>query len=234
MLRLSVAALAAAVVAVAPARAQDLASICKTVTHPSVGGWGEYRYTGGEQAGSTMRMAIVGTEMRGDTSMIWLEMALRIPMPGGDSAHATMPVIAKMLVPGFGSEMSHPRAEVMKYGTAPAMTMPADMDSGSAGGSPELLQNCLHSQIVGWEQVTVPAGTFRALHVRTAAGDEDTWLDPSLPIGVVKDSSSGNGDSTGVVLVRHGTGATSQITETPRPYDPQILMQMMMQGRKSP
>jgi len=232
MLRPCVIPLAAALVAAAPLAAQDLASLCKTVTRPPVGAWAEYSYTGGPQAGSTMRVAAVGTEARGDTTMLWLEMSMRAPVPSGDSGvNATIPVIAKVLVPGWGTDMSRPRTAIMKYGSAPAMLMPTDQGGGPGGAGPDLLDNCRSSQVVGWEQVSVPDGSYRALHVRSSSGDENAWIVPGIAFGVVKDSS---GDSSGVVLARHGTGATSQITEQPRPYDPQLLMQLLAPKPKGP
>ena len=235
MLRPCLIPIAAAFLAAPPLSAQDLASICTTATHPPVGAWAEYQYTGGQQAGSTMRVAAVGSEARGDTTMLWIELAMRAPSPGGDSGvNATIPVIAKLLVPAWGSGMTRPRASVMKYGSAPAMQMPADQGAGPGGEGPDLLDNCRASQIVGWEQVVAPDGSYRALHVRSAAGDEDVWLAPGLAFGVVKDSSGGSGEASGVILSRHGMGATSQITEQPRPYDPAILMQLFAPKPKGP
>jgi len=39
--------------------------------------------------------------------------------------------------------------------------------------------------VVGWESVTVPAGTFRALHVTTGDGGE-VWASRDVPFGLVK------------------------------------------------
>lgn len=47
----------------------------------------------------------------------------------------------------------------------------------------------------------------------------------------MKAATSGEeGDSGEMVLTGRGTGAKSQITEAPRPYDPQLLMQLMVGG----
>ena len=36
-----------------------------------------------------------------------------------------------------------------------------------------------------------------------------------------------------MVLIGHGMGARSQITERPRPFDPQLFMQMMTGARRA-
>ena len=216
--------------AVAPAvRAQDLADLCRRVAQPPVGAWSEYRATGGGRVPfSSMRMAVTGQETRGGVSYIWLEFSAHgITMgDGGD----TVSMVNRMLVRGFGPNMSDPVAAVMKLGSAPAMQMPVNAPGGGGPGSPgsSSLKDCTSSKVVGWESVTVPAGTFRALHVQDAEGGGDTWVVPDLPFGVVKSGSWGeSGDSGQMVLAAHGMGARSEITETPRPYDPQAFMQLM-------
>jgi hypothetical protein len=65
---------------------------------------------------------------------------------------------------------------------------------------------------LGMESVTVPAGTFTARHFRDAEGDYQSWMDPSVPFGVVKTTSKNGGD---ILLLAKGTGATTAITGTP-------------------
>ena len=228
MLRRIAAASAVVLCAVPAVRAQDLDAVCRQVMHPPVGAWSQLNMVGGRTNGATMRISIVGTETRRDTAYLWMEFAVRgVPMGvgGGD----TITIVNKMLVAGFGPGMSEPREHIMKFGGAPAMTMPV----GAAGGAqgPSMMQDCIDGKVVGWESVTVPAGTFRALHVQNAEGKGDSWVAPGLPFGLVKGATAGDaGDSGQMVLVGHGMGARSQITEAPRPYDQQLLMQWMMGG----
>jgi hypothetical protein len=224
-----VVAFAVALLAAASARAQDMRALCEKVLHPPVGSWSEFR-SGGTESSRTMRFAVVGRETHGDTAYLWLEFAAR-GLGTGETRGAldTITVITKVLAPGFGSAMERARTHIMKFGSMPAMEMPVGR-SGDA--STPMLEDCQKSEVVGWEQVTVPAGTFRALHVRDADGGTDTWVDPDLPFGVVKGGAANDSDS--IVLLAHGMGATSRITETPRPYDPRLFMQMLQGGRSRP
>lgn len=234
MLRRIAAASAIVLGTVSSARAQDLATLCRQVMHPPVGAWSEYSMVGGRAGGATMRMSALGTETRGDSSFLWLELAVhgvRLGLP--DSAADTVSVVNKLLVSGFGPAMSEPREHIMKFGSAPAMTMPVGQAHGADAPGSTTMQDCTNGKVLGWESVTVPAGTFRAVHVQNAEGKADAWVVPDLPFGLVKAATSGEeGDSGLMVLSGHGMNAKSQITETPRPYDPQLLMQLMMGGVK--
>jgi hypothetical protein len=213
-----------------PARAQDLRAVCQKAFHPPVGAWSEFRSTGGSHSGA-MRMAVVGKETRGGQDFYWLEFSMHGFRMGEEPGPMdTMTVISKFLAPGFGPEIGQARVRIMKFGSLPAMEM---SEHGPAPeSSPSMLDNCARGRVVGWEQVTVPAGTFRALHVKDPDDGSDTWIDPDLPFAVVKGADPS--DSTTVELISHGMGAKTQITETPRPFDPQVFMQMMMRPRPRP
>lgn len=223
MLRWS--ALLAALLTAAPAaRAQDLAAVCRQILHPSQGAWSQYRMVGGRADGMTIRMSVVGRATRGDSAFLWLEFATRgIPIPIAGVRSDTLVIINKMLVTGYGPDLAEPRERIMKVGSTPAMTMPTT--PGSPGESAPSLHQCADGKVVGWERVTVAGGTFRALHLQDSAGTGDSWVAPDLPFGVVKALSA---DSGRMELTGHGMGATSQITETPKPFDPQLFMQMFM------
>jgi hypothetical protein len=226
------AVLLAAAAAAPAARAQDLASICRGVIHPPVGAWSEFKVVGGRADGATMKMAVVGSETRADTALLWIEyVAHGFPAGSGAGPGDTLSFIHKMLVPGYGPGMEQPRALIVKVGSAPAMQMPVGQPGGPGGPGSTPLEDCASGTVVGWESVTVPAGTFRALHVRDAKDSGDAWIAPALPFALVKAAMGGaEGDSGDMVLTAHGTGAKSEITETPRPYDPQAFWQMMLRA----
>jgi len=223
--RLTVAA-AATLVGVSAARAQNLSAICDRAVHPPVGAWSEFRLVGGRQEGSTVRVAVVGKETRGGSPYLWIELEMHGLVMGPGNGHPVT-VISKALVPDLDRGMGHARERIMKFGDQPAMELPADQASPTAStpGS-DVLSGCRNAKVVGWERVTVPAGTFRALHVKDARGGGDTWVDPDLPLAVVKGSSQEG--RSGMELVAHGTGARSRITGKPRPWNPMEFRMMMM------
>jgi hypothetical protein len=219
-------------VALAPVAlaAQDLTSICEKVQHPRVGAWSEFKMVGGRNDGATMRMSVVGTERREGAAYLWLEIVMR-GFGAGRRAAASGPRlrISKMRVPGFGPGMGRPAVTIVKIDDVPAMEMP---QGGQGPGSPRPtgLENCRNARVVGWESVTVPAGTFRALHIVGASGHSDSWVDPNLPFALVKENANDEEHSQ-TVLVGHGTGARSRITERPRPFDPQLFMRAVTGAR---
>lgn len=225
-----VVALAALSLAAAPVQAQDLVALCKQISHPPVGAWSSYRMIGGQEDGATMRLSVVGSEVHGDTTYLWVEWALAgMNGPNGQK----MSVTSKMLVPSFGPGMSSPRSMIMKFGASPAMTMPMDGPMGKMGTEDRTgIEKCGQGKSLGWESVTVPGGTFRALHVQDADGHGDVWVVPSMALGLIK-VTPGNEHGSTLVLTDHGTGAKTAITETPVPFNPAIMMQMMGGGRTS-
>ena len=173
-----IAVVAVCAVCATPAAAQvsDKDKICSQVENRTftVGTWASYNWTGGPSGGSTMRMAVVGKEPHEGTTYYWYEMAIEDPRhPGGK-------MIMQMLVHGGVGGV---RSVVMKSGDQPAMRMPPQMIqmiNGAPGMSmaSEMTRACKEMEVVGWEQVTVPAGQFRALQkdgYRGALSLETHW-----------------------------------------------------------
>ena len=195
-----------------PATAQN---VCETFREaPPVGSWVEYDFQGQGQAGRS-RMAVVGTESRDGRSLTWYEMSFDA---GGQS------MIVKMLADGgFYHAMAEKTIEemVIKVGSQPAMKFSgammdrvrSQMNVGSDPAS-QFGQGCEDAERVGAESITVPAGTFDAVHYRLSTGPKpgDAWIVEGMPFGMIKWTGSG-GES--VVLVGTGTDAEPQITETP-------------------
>jgi hypothetical protein len=212
---LSVAAVLLLLATPAVASAQDKDKICQDMQHRpmTVGQWATYGWTGGRLDGGTMRFAIVGSEAQGGTRYYWYEMTISDPKRGAKGK-----TIMQMLVPGLGYQAGGLRAMVMKNGDDPATRMPDQMVQMMGGRmapniTAEITRHCLEMEVVGWEDVAVPAGTFRALHVRNAHDQTEAWVRPELYFGMVKVVTK---DGV-MVLTGHGGGAKSSITEQPRP-----------------
>lgn len=208
--------------AVTPLQSQDLVALCKQMSHPAVGSWSSFKLVGGNDDGATMKISVVGTESHGDTAYLWVEMAMN---GFGGARGQKFSGMSKMLVPGFGPGMQNPRAMILKIGTAPAMTMPMDGPMGRmARGERTGLERCGEGKSLGYQDVTVPAGTFHALHIQDK-DDGDIWVMPGMALGLIKVTrTSGSGT---LVMTGHGSGAKDAITETPVPFNPAVLMQMM-------
>ena len=217
---------ASALLCAAPvAGGQDIAALCRKVAHPAVGSWSEFKFVGGTEDGGRLRLSVVGHETHGDTAYIWVEAAAHGMRMGQD----TMSIVTKILVSEFGPGMASPRAVVVKFKAMPAMEMPANGPQGGANGA-GLMAKCAEAKSLGWESVTVPAGTFRALHIKDAEGKVNMWIVPDLPLALVKQQGPENEGGGELVLTAHGTGATTVITDTPQPFNQQLLMQMMSGG----
>ena len=183
-----------------PASAQDCSVGIKP---PAAGSWAEYTTKDG-----TMRLALLGNERRGDKSLIRMEMNM---------TSREGPMIMQVLVPGYPYEVASIEDFVMKAGNRPAMRMNAQMLQMMASRMPkdQVAEFCRNSRMtrVGAESMTVPAGTFPTVHYRDDAQGIDVWVSESIPFGMVKTKLK-TGEE--IVLTGQGTGAKTQITETPQ------------------
>lgn len=195
-----------------PAAAQSVEELCATATNVSVGQWARYRLTMPQMDNEPMemRMAIVGEEAVNGAPHYWFELNMA-------ASQGTM--IMQVLVPGWPYDADQVAGMIMKAGDQPAMRMPAQMMGMMAQRAPggnvarDMLKECRNADIVGTERVTVPAGTFEAVHLRsTADGGADIWAAAAMPFGLIRMQ----GRAGEMVLLGHGTDATSSITETPR------------------
>lgn len=192
---------------------QDLQAICSEFGKLTVGQWASHRFTGTDTG--TTRFAVVGTEKQGGITLYWYEM--KMEGTTGELA-GKGPMIMQMLVPGLGGgQASEARAMVMKAGDQPAMRMPEQMigmmrdRAGANNVASESAKRCQGGRVIGWESVTVPAGTIRALHV--TGDDGDAWVASGIPFGVVKAVGK---EGRQMVLTGHGADAKSSITEKPQ------------------
>jgi len=181
---------------------------------PKPGVWSEYaildKLTGKR---SVMRMSIVGIE----TDAYWYEVENR----EGDGSN-----IVKMLVKGDPNDPENIQRLIMKSGANPAQEMPRDfvlmgrrMSSHmfeQRSGIPSSPSVNLRNIKTGVGFATVPAGTFNvSLHqIVDTAGKvyaEYKFSENVYPFGVV----TSDAENSTMVLVGHGIGAKSLITEVP-------------------
>jgi hypothetical protein len=195
---------ALAVPELAAQTATDLADVCKAVGDAKLGQWASFDVTGGK-----LRVAIVGSERSGDTTLYWFEgnFAATDPSKSG---------IVQVLAPSLATGSASPRALILKLGAQPAMRVSGQMAGmmGQKGGHDNYIfdwaARCTAAHIVGWQSITVPAGTFRALHVTTDDGT-DVWGSRQVPLGLVQV----RGKKGDLALRGHGVDAKSSITERP-------------------
>jgi hypothetical protein len=187
-----------------------LTELCRAASEARIGQWASYDVSGGQAAGSKIRLAMVGSERRGDTTLYWMEIA------GGSAKDPGSNGIMQVLVPGPGAQATSIHGIIVKVGTQPAMKMSPQM-LGMMGShmaqdnmAMEIARQCATARVVGPETVSVPAGSIAAIHVKSADGG-DAWLAKDIPFGLVKAVGK-----QGLVLTGYGSDAKSSITETPQ------------------
>lgn len=211
---------------VVPVRAQDVCTQYRPT--PAMGSWAEYQTTRDGQSMKT-RVAIVGQEKRDGKDAIWFESTMETPRGR---------MISEMLVPSYPFEPGSAIETVVKRGDQPAMKMPAGMMGMMRGGQGQpqpsapgqgapgrgmgrgmgrsaaanWMQQCRSLTVVGQESVTVPAGTFKATHLRNASDSTDVWVSREVPFGMVKSQTAG----MTAELSAMGKDAKKSITETPK------------------
>ncbi|PYP02207.1 MAG: hypothetical protein DMD25_10550 [Gemmatimonadetes bacterium] len=205
------AALTLGALATLPLAAQsptDLADVCKVLGGAKLGQWASFNGTSGGSGGK-IRLAVVGSERSGDSTLYWFEVSFAGKDPGKSG-------VVQILTGSLASGLESPRALVFKAGPQPAMKISGEMVGmvGKQGRDNttafDWAGRCSGAHVVGWESVTVPAGTFRALHVTTDDGGE-VWASREVPFGLVKT----HGKQGDLALTGRGTDAKSSITETP-------------------
>jgi len=189
-------------------------SACEPLGHSRPGDWAEYEVrSAGQSAGEPadrqpIHFAVVGTGAApGQEGLLRYEMT----MPTGRE-----PMIVQFLAPRFPFELSEVQAIVIKAGSRPAIDVPPAMLEilrRQAGATPltDLAAACAAARIVERGEITVPAGTFSATHLR---GPETTeaWVSRRVPFGLLRGVDR-NGSE--IRLVRFGAGATSSLGDSP-------------------
>lgn len=190
---------------------QSLSELCDEIRTVNVGQWAEYAMTAPQlqQGPANMRFAIVGREQADGERHYWHETKAETPM-------GTM--ITQMLVPGFPFDPAQVKRMVMKMGDQPAMDVSEAMLTmirSQMGNNPAIktASRCGDTsdvEEVGWETVSVPAGSFRALHLRSTELKAEWWISKEASFGMVKFVGLGGQE---MVLVGHGSDAQSSLNE---------------------
>jgi hypothetical protein len=179
---------------------------------PPVGSWVEYEFQGNGQSGRS-KIAVVGTETRGGSELTWYEISfnaagqsgvMKMLAEGGFYQAMADKKIVEMVIKAQGQP-------AMKFSGATIERMQSQMNSDPAA---EFSKGCEDAERVGVESITVPAGTFRAVHFRVASGGNpgDAWIVEGLPFGMIRWTGS---EGEAAELVDRGDDAVTQITETP-------------------
>jgi len=188
--------------------ATDLAEVCKTLGNAKVGQWASFEGTSAS-GGGKLRLAVVGSERAADSTFYWFEVNFAGQEPGKSG-------VVQILAPNLASGSAAPRSLIVKLGPQPAMRISGQMaammgqNPGKDNSAFDWASRCSGAHVVGWESVTVPAGTFRALHV-TTDDEGEVWASRDVPFGLVKL----RGKQGDLVLSARGTDAKSSITEKP-------------------
>ena len=187
----------------------DLTQVCKAVGDAKPGQWASFDATNGGSEAGKLRLAVVGSERAGDTTLYWFEVSFLGKDPGRSG-------VVQILNPNLAAGMAAPHGLIVKMGGQPAMKIPGPVagmigkQAGQNASAFDWAARCSGAHVVGWESVTVPAGTFRALHVATDDGAE-VWGSRDVPFGLVKT----HGKQGDMALTGHGADAKSSITEKP-------------------
>jgi hypothetical protein len=175
---------------------------------PPVGRWAEYQAIYNEEDPYTIRYAMIGTESRGGKKLQWVEMRIT-------GSRQDQNMVYQMLVPGSLADMEQVQEIVFKPGDKPAMKMDGmmmQMIRKQLDNQSFFSEVCQGVTFVGEESVRVPAGSFKALHYRSAGHGTDSWVVPAIPFSLVKAA----GKDFRVELATQGDGAKSSITEKPQ------------------
>ncbi|HEX6645263.1 MAG TPA: hypothetical protein VF037_11310, partial [Gemmatimonadales bacterium] len=145
-------------------------------------------------------------ERRGGASYVRMETRVR----GGNQAQE---VVMQAVVPGYPYEQGAIQEIVVQQGgNAPVRWGPALIARARASERSALnrliADGCTGAALVGEEEVTVPAGTFKARHFRNAQAGSDIWVSGDIPFGVIKATGRDGGT---LELLDRGRDASSSV-----------------------
>lgn len=173
----------------------------------TLGTWMSHDWRGGQMTGSKTRVAVVGTELQDRVPYYWFELSL------DDPARPAAKMTVQLLAGGPGSVSAGIRRAIMKMGSMPPMTVPPETVQMFNGiNVAQIARECRTMQLVAWDDLSVPAGKFRAMHLRDARTSADFWITPGAQSGIVKLIWK---DGSTAVLTAQGSDAKSSIAGMP-------------------
>lgn len=173
----------------------------------TIGAWMTHIWTGGYMNGSKTRLALVGRELQDTTPYYWFEVLV------DDPARPAARMTVQLLTGGPGSTSAGVRKAVLKAGGAPPMSVaPETVQIFNGINVAQIARACRGMQLVAWEDVSVPAGKFRALHLRDARNGADFWITAGQRSEIVKLIWK---DGSTAELTAQGNDAKSSITGMP-------------------
>ncbi len=181
--------------------------------NPIVGEGAEYEMQSANGDKTDMQIAVVGKESVDGKDAYWYETSFN---------RGSGQMIMKQLMVLNGPDTQISRM-IMQMPGRPAMEMPTQMMHQDR--APQTADVRTGGEDLGRETITVPAGTFTCQHYRAKSGAE-VWVSQKVsPYGLVKSKSN---DSS-MELIKVISGAKDQITGTPQPFNPQMMMQQQQQ-----
>ena len=181
--------------------------------NPIVGEGAEYSMQSAKGDKTDMQIAVVGKESVDGKDAYWYETSFN---------RGSGQMIMKQLMVLNGPDTQISRM-IMQMPGRPPMEMPTQMMHQDR--TPQTADVRTGGEDLGSETITVPAGTFTCQHYRAKSGGE-VWVSQKVsPYGLVKSKSN---DSS-MELIKVISGAKDQITGTPQPFNPQMMMQQQQQ-----
>src|SRR3989442_3085986 len=138
----------------------DLADVCKVLGDAKPGQWASFDGTGSAGVGK-LRLAVVGSERSGDSTLYWFE----VSFAGKDPSKSG---VVQILTTSLALGLEAPRALVFKAGAQPAMRISGEMagmmgkQAGPNASAFDWAGKCSCAHVVGSESVAVPPGTTPA------------------------------------------------------------------------
>jgi hypothetical protein len=185
---------------------------CSSLVHsPESGAWSEYDVRSPSGSSTRTRLAVIGAETNGDRELVWVE--TRAANPEGE-----VQAITHVLVPGFPYEAGDLQAAVLEGRSGVPVRLTEAQIARARQSAPPLVRAvadaCESAELVGQEEVEVPAGKVRARHFRNALRGVDIWVSTDVPFGVVKLANAS--DRSSMELRDRGGGAKSSLSGPPR------------------
>jgi hypothetical protein len=189
--------------------------------NPVVGAWAEYQIKAHGEPPMNMRAAIVGKE----DAAYWYETVIRAE---------EMPIVTKVLVSGDPRDEVNLKRIIVKSGSEPAVEVSslASLAMNMASSLPAKEAPDIQAIDRGAAKITVPAGAFTVRHYQYQDGEEleEAWISEEIaPYGLVKS----RGKDFEIVLVDHGRGAKSTITETPTRFEAPNFLQSLLPRKET-